>query len=222
MTIGFTVSAFAADGDPPVRGALHHVADSREALVLTHGAGSDHRAPMLVAIANAFARSGVTVLRCDLAFRHTRPSGPPSPSTAERDRRGLANAIEALRPYGTRRFVGGHSYGGRQASMLLAESTQAADALLLLSYPLHPPGRPLHARTAHFEHIVVPTLFVHGSRDPFGAPQDIEQARSLIRAPTMLITVPGAPHSLPAGDAALMDDIVAAFKRLVAEPLSSR
>src|SRR5947207_416916 len=75
---------FAVDGDPPVRGARHDAAGD-DALVLAHGAGSDHRAPLLVALAGAFVAEGVSVLRCDLPFRQVRPSGPPSPSSAARD-----------------------------------------------------------------------------------------------------------------------------------------
>ena len=216
MTVRFTVTSFAADSDPPVRGALHHVPGSADALVLTHGAGSDHRAPMLLTVADVFARAGVTVLRCDLPFRQARASGPPAVSAAERDRRGLANALEAVAPYATRRrFVGGHSYGGRQASMLLAQSKGAAHGLLLMSYPLHPPGKPERPRTAHFAEIGVPTLFVHGTRDPFGTIEEIEGARAAMPAPAMVLMVPGAGHGLPAQDAPLVDEIVARFFRLV-------
>jgi predicted alpha/beta-hydrolase family hydrolase len=216
MTVRCTVTSFAADGDPPVRGALHHVPGSVDALVLTHGAGSDHRAPMLIAVADVFARAGVTVLRCDLPFRQARASGPPSVSAAPRDRHGLANALEAVAPYATRRrFVGGHSYGGRQASMLLAEAKDAAHGLLLMSYPLHPPGKPERARAAHLAEIGVPTLFVHGTRDPFGTIEEIEGARTAMRAPAVVLMVAGAGHGLPAQDAALADEIVARFFRLV-------
>ena len=104
---------FSVDGDPPVRGRLH-AASGPDALVLTHGAGSDHRSPLLAAVADAFAAEGVRVLRCDLPFRQMRASGPPSSAGAARDRRGLAVALDAVPAIG-RRFVGGHSYGGRPA-----------------------------------------------------------------------------------------------------------
>jgi uncharacterized protein len=216
MTTHFTVLPFTAHTDPPVRGALHEVPGSADALVLTHGAGSDHRAPILIALAGAFARAGVTVLRCDLPFRQARAGGPPAVSAADRDRRGLANALEAVAPYATRRrFLGGHSYGGRQASMLVAESKRVVHGLLLLSYPLHPPGKPERARTAHLSAIGVPTFFVHGTRDPFGTIEEIEAARSNVGAPAMVLRVPGAGHGLPAGDTALLDEIVTGFFHLV-------
>src|SRR5208283_483441 len=111
---------------------------------------------------------GVCVLRYDLPFRQKRPHGPPSPSTSAADREGLRDAVAAMRAIVPGRvFLGGQSYGGRQASMLAAECPQLAAALLLLSYPLHPPGKPEQPRTAHFPALRTPSLFVHGPRDPF-------------------------------------------------------
>ena len=206
-------SPFSVDDDLAVRGALHD-ASGPDALVLTHGAGSDHRAPLLAVIARAFYTEGMTVLVCDLPFRQARPSGPPSPAGAERDRRGLAAAINAV-PARGRRFVGGHSYGGRQASMLVAESPELVHGLLLLSYPLHAPGKPERVRRAHLSAIRVPTLFVHGERDPFGTIAEIDAARALITAPTALVTIPHAAHALPA-NAETAREIARQFLRLVA------
>jgi uncharacterized protein len=203
---------FSVDGDPSVRGRLHAAAGP-DALVLTHGAGSDHRSPLLAAVADAFVTEGVRVLRCDLPFRQMRASGPPSLAGAARDRRGLAVALDAVPAIG-RRFVGGHSYGGRQASMLLAESPGLAQGLLLLSYPLHPPGKPERARTEHLSGIRVPVLFVHGERDPFGSIEEIEAARALVGAPTELLIVPRVAHALPA-DTATAGEIAARFLRLI-------
>src|SRR5271167_3974795 len=111
---------FHASTDPPVRGALHTPDNpNHNALVLTHGAGSNAQAPLLIAIADAFCAAGFTVLRCDLPYRQSRPYGP---GDAARDRAGLKNAIAAMKKITTgRAYLGGHSYGGRQASMLCAE-----------------------------------------------------------------------------------------------------
>ena len=205
----------AFDGDPPVRGFLHHAADGGDAIVLTHGAGSDARTPLLSALARAFVADGVSVLRCDLPFRQARPSGPPSPAGAERDRRGLSAALAAMNDRGARRcFIGGHSYGGRQASMLLAESPALAAGLLLLSYPLHPPATPQRLRTEHLPRLRVPTLFVHGDRDPFGTLEEIDAARRLVPAATALLAVQKSAHALHA-DASTASAIVAAFRGLV-------
>ena len=204
---------FSVDGEPPVRGMFQR-ARGDDVLVLTHGAGSDHRAPLLVRLAQAFVDAGVSVLRCDLPFRQARASGPPAPTGAARDRQGLASALAAL-PSTGRRFLGGHSYGGRQASMLLADAGALADGLLLLSYPLHPPGKPERARTAHLPHLRVPTLFVHGERDPFGSLDEIDHARALVPAPTALVVCARAAHALPA-DATTAAEVVDEFLRLVA------
>ena len=182
-------------GDPPVLAVLHP-ANGPDGLVLTHGAGGNKDAPLLVAVAEAFAARGVTVLRCDLPYRQIRPRGAPSPAGAVRDREGLRAALAVLRPRVTGRlFLGGHSYGGRQASMLLAADPSLASVLLLQSYPLHPPGKPDNLRIAHFPRLRTPTLFIHGTTDPFGTLEELEAARTRIPASTKLLTVPGG-HDL--------------------------
>ena len=171
---------------------------SGDALVLTHGAGGNARAPLLVALGEAFAARGVTVLRYDLPFRQASRTAPPRPAGAARDREGLRQAVAAMRSRlgGGRVFLGGQSYGGRQASMLAAGEPGLVDGLLLLSYPLHPPARPAELRTAHLPKLTAPTMFAHGSRDPFGTLDEIEAARPLIAAPTSLLGVTGAGHDL--------------------------
>jgi predicted alpha/beta-hydrolase family hydrolase len=183
--------------DPPVRGFLHHPASpSGDGLILTHGAGGNAKMALLVALAEAFAGTGFTVLRCDLPFRQARSFGPPRPGDAARDRDGLKNAVAAMKKLAPGRvFLGGQSYGGRQASMLLAEE-RLADGLLLLSYPLHALAKPDQPRTQHLPNLHVPTLFVSGTRDPFGSIAEIESARKLIPVKTRLLTVEGAGHDL--------------------------
>ncbi len=165
--------------------------------MLTHGAGSNARAPLLVALAEAFAAAGITVLRCDLPYRQSRPFGPPRPGDAARDREGLKNAVAALRKMVSgRMFLGGHSYGGRQSTMLCADQPGLVEGLLLLSYPLHPPRKPEQLRVQHLPRLQTPSLFVHGTRDPFGSPEEMESALSLIPAKTRLLRIEGAGHDL--------------------------
>jgi predicted alpha/beta-hydrolase family hydrolase len=193
---------------PPVRldteavhGFLHR--PDREAgigLVLTHGAGGDCNAPLLVAAASAFCAAGFLVLRCDLPFRRRRSSGPPSSAGAARDRAGLKHAVSAVREMVSGKIVfGGQSYGGRQATILAADEPGVAGGLLLLSYPLHPPGKPDRLRTEHFPRLRVPCVFVSGTSDPFGSIAELQQAVSLIATPTRIITVEGAGHDLRRG-----------------------
>jgi len=183
--------------EPAVRGFLEgRPSQSCDSLILTHGAGGNAQMPLLVQLAEAFAGAGFTVLRANLPFRQLRPSGPPRAGEAARDRAGLKNAVRAVENLGPGRiFLGGQSYGGRQASMLCAEEKVAA-GLLLLSYPLHPPGRSDRPRTQHFPELATPVLFVHGTRDAFGSIEEIEAARRLIPAKTRLFPVEGAGHDL--------------------------
>jgi predicted alpha/beta-hydrolase family hydrolase len=228
--------------DPPVRGFLHTPATPNgSGLVLTHGAGGNAQAPLLRALADAFAEAGYAVLRCNLPYRQSRSFGPPGPSDAARDRAGLKNAINALQktfhentggqnamgaPFlaGVARsgdfdshaksdssntpssevrgriYLGGHSYGGRQSSMLCAELSKEdpnlVAGLLLLSYPLHPPRRPEQQRTQHLPDLHTPALFVSGTRDPFGTIDELQRALKMIPAKTKLLTVEGAGHDL--------------------------
>jgi uncharacterized protein len=236
-----SIRAFADNTvEPPVRGYLH-VADSpnRNGLILTHGAGSNAAAPLLVALAETFCAAGFTVLRCDLPYRQARSWGPPGPGDAARDRAGIKNAVAAIKKikgapllpgFGRsgdfdsdqsppssapsfahfakgghsdpqpRVFLGGHSYGGRQSSMLCAESNKdepdLAAGLLLLSYPLHPPRKPEQQRTQHLPDLRTPALFVHGTRDPFGSIEELGQAMKMIPAKTKLLPIEGAGHDL--------------------------
>jgi uncharacterized protein len=190
-----TIEPFSQD---TVRGFLHRPEQpSGDAMVLTHGAGSNANAPLLVSVARELAEAGFTVLRCDLPYRQARPSGPPPPGSAAQDRDGLRAAAAALRRIAPGRIcLGGHSYGGRQASMLAAEDASVAAGLLLLSYPLHPPKRPEQLRTAHFPKLSVPSVFVHGSRDPFGTLEEMRAALALIPVATTLVEIQGAGHEL--------------------------
>lgn len=225
--------------EPHVRGFLHTPGiPNGEGLVLAHGAGSNAQAPLLRALAEAFIAAGITVLRCDLPYRQARSFGPPGPGDAARDRAGLKNAIDALSkvwsapvladvarngnvpmPELRRIFLGGHSYGGRQSSMLCAQQPDLAAGLLLLSYPLHPPRRPEQQRTQHLPDLRTPTLFVHGTRDPFGTIEELERAIRMIPAKTRLLPVEGAGHDLgfkgKTTKQELTTKILAEFEKLV-------
>src|SRR5262249_44156373 len=106
-------------------------------------------------------------------------------------------AVAVLREeLGGRVFLGGQSYGGRQASMLAAGDPSVADALILLSYPPHPPRKPAPLRTAHLPGLQTPPLFIQGTKDAFGTLQEIEQARALVPATTRLCPVANGGHGL--------------------------
>jgi uncharacterized protein len=185
-------------GEVGVYGWLHEAArNAGKAIVLTHGAGADCQSKLLVEMSDAFAEAGFTVLRFDLPFRRERPHGPPFPGGAGRDRDGLRRAVAVMRERKNRQvFLGGHSYGGRQASMLVAEEPELVNGLLLLSYPLHPPRKPDELRTKHFPKLTTRAFFVHGTRDPFGSIAEMSAALKLIPGAHALMEVEGAGHDL--------------------------
>jgi predicted alpha/beta-hydrolase family hydrolase len=201
--------------EAPVQGFLHRAETSGGGLlVLTHGAGGNCNAPLLVALGERLAAAGLSTLRCNLPFRQRRPAGPPSPSDAKHDQEGLRRSLALMKQeFSGAAYVGGVSYGGRQSSMLVASDPSLVDGLFLLSYPLHPPGRPAQLRTAHFPELKTPTLFVSGTKDAFGSTSEFEAAIKLIPAKKKLIPIEGAGHGLlqKSNREKLPPEIVAAF-----------
>ncbi len=165
-------------------------------VVLTHGAGGSRESPLLVKICDEWARRGWLAVRYNLPYRRRRPKGPPSGSAAT-DQAGVVEAIELARTLSKGPVIaGGHSYGGRMTSMAIADEAAAVDVLTLFSYPLHPPGKPERARTDHLPRITAPTVFTHGTADPFGTIDELRRAAKLISADTEIVEVTGARHDL--------------------------
>ena len=161
------------------------------ALLLTPGASADRNQPALVAIERALAP--VPVERIDLGKggkpeRHVRTVTDAARALAERA--GLAQERVAL---------GGRSMGGRMCSMAVADGLPAL-ALVLVSYPLHPPGKPDQLRTAHFPALAVPCLFVSGTRDAFGTRDELETATAAVAGPVTHVWVEGGDHGLRGRD----------------------
>lgn len=188
---------------PGIRGWLHRPVTIKAAMLLSHGAGGDCKNPLMVAVAKAFCDAGYLVLRWDLPFRQAGPRSSPGGS-GKRDRDGILQAGQLLRQEapGVPLYLAGQSYGGRQSSMVAAEDPGIANGLLLLSYPLHPPGKPAQLRTDHFSLLRTPVLFVHGTRDPFGTVDELKEAIKLIPATARLQVVEGAGHGVPPATAA--------------------
>ncbi len=164
-------------------------------VVLTHGAGGSRESPLLIAICDEWARRGWLAIRYNLPFRRRRPKGPPSGSSAT-DQAGIADAVALARTMaGGPLIAGGHSYGGRLTSMAVADGL-ALEVLTLFSYPLHPPGKPERLRTEHFGAITSPTVFTHGTSDPFGSIEELTSAAALLGGPAEIVEVTGARHDL--------------------------
>lgn len=165
------------------------------AVVLTHGAGGSRESPMLIQLCDEWAALGWLAVRFDLPYRRRRPKGPPSGS-ATADQAGIVEAVALARTMADGPVLaGGHSYGGRMTSLAVADGLDV-DVLTLFSYPLHPPGKPERARTEHLPRITIPTVFTHGTSDPFGTIEELRAAAALIAAPTEIVEVTGARHDL--------------------------
>ncbi|SOX51959.1 alpha/beta hydrolase, partial [Mycobacterium ahvazicum] len=166
-------------------------------VVLTHGAGGNRESELLQRVCDEWARRGWLAVRYNLPYRRRRPKGPPSGSAAT-DRAGIDEAIALCRTLADGPLIaGGHSYGGRQTSMVVAEADPLqVGALTLFSYPVHPPGKPERLRTEHLPAIRVPTVFTHGTSDPFGTPTEVRDAAALIPATTEVVEIAGARHDL--------------------------
>ena len=165
-------------------------------VVLTHGAGGSRESPLLQKICDEWARRGWLAVRYNLPYRRRRPKGPPSGSAAT-DQAGVVEAIALAHTLSDGPVIaGGHSYGGRMTSMVIADEAANVDVLTLFSYPLHPPGKPGRARTEHLPRITVPTVFTHGTADPFATIDELRAAAALISAATEIVEVTGARHDL--------------------------
>ena len=167
------------------------------ALLLTPGAGSDRDHPTLVAIADAL---DIAVERVDFPYRREGRRAPDrapkliqcvvDEATAFANRLGIGP--EEL-------LLGGRSMGGRMCSMAVAEGLPGA-GLVLLSYPLHPPGKPERLRVDHFAQLHVPCLFVSGDRDPFGSPDEFAAHLPTIPGDVTVHWVEGGRHDVKGRD----------------------
>lgn len=200
-----------------IAGIVHEPEDTPTGVVvLTHGAGGSRESPLLIRICDEWARRGWLAVRYNLPYRRRRPKGPPSGS-ATADQAGVAEAVAVARTLADGPVIaGGHSYGGRMTSMVVADRGADVDVLTLFSYPLHPPGKPERLRTEHLPRITTPTVFTHGTSDPFGTVDELGAAAALIDARTELVEITGARHDLGSKSLDVPGMAVAAALRLLA------
>lgn len=165
-------------------------------VLLAPGAGADRDQPGLVAIDEALSARGLVVRRMDFPYRLAGRRSPDRPPVLMEAVRQAAGALAAAVGLPAERLVlGGRSMGGRICSMVVAEGQPAA-ALVLVSYPLHPPGRPDRLRTDHFPLLRVPCLFLSGTRDAFGTPEELETATKAVPGPVTHVWLEGGDHGL--------------------------
>lgn len=176
---------------PPRRPPVHPAG-----VVLFPGAGSGRDHPSLLALEAALVDRGVAVRRVDFPYRLAGRRAPDrAPVLVAAVRAATTALADELGVSPDRLALGGRSMGGRMCSVAVAEGLPAA-ALVLVSYPLHPPGRPDRLRTDHFSALGVPCLFLSGDRDPFGTPAELEAATGAIPGPVTHHWLPGADHGL--------------------------
>jgi len=164
----------------------------RAVLILGHGAGGDVNDPLLAAVGRGLAsRHGIAVVRFNFPYRDAGRKTPGSQTDSENANRDVATA---QRIAGVPLYCGGKSYGGRMASHIASEGFEM-DGLILLSYPLHPPGKPDRLRDAHLHAIKAPMLFIQGTRDPFAQPDLLDKTIASLKN-AQLSRVEGGDHSL--------------------------
>jgi predicted alpha/beta-hydrolase family hydrolase len=169
-----------------------------DALLLTPGAGSGRDQSTLVAIERALAP--LPVARVDFPYRIAGRKAPDRQPVLLETIRIEAAALATHAGVAPKRvLLGGRSMGGRMCTLAVAEGLAAA-GLVLISYPLHPPGRPDNERSAHFPSLKVPCLFVHGTRDPFGSPEELTTATATIAGRVTHVWIDGGRHDLKGAD----------------------
>jgi hypothetical protein len=184
-------------------------------LLLAHGAGggADHR--LFLALDEAL---DLPVRRMEFPYRREgrrAPDRAPKLMASVRDEVEDFSTVLGVGP--ERLLLGGRSMGGRMCSMVVAEGLPAA-GLVLLSYPLHPPGKPERLRVEHFGAIDVATLVVNGDRDPFGSPEEVEREIAAISGPVTLHWLEGQRHDPKPGCDAEIVAVVEEFVESLAEP----
>jgi len=188
-------------GDARTTGRRYGAPGARTALVLAHGAGAPQTHPWMVRMAGALASRGLEIFTFNFLYAESRRRVPDKNAVLEETWRAAVQAVQTRSEAAARRlYVGGKSMGGRIATQVAAAGPGAiADlaGLVLLGYPLHPPGRPDKLRSAHLARVLAPMLFVQGSRDAFGTPAELEPiVRPLASGGTRIFAIEGGDHSL--------------------------
>lgn len=179
--------------DSTVSGAFARPADAFATLVIAPGAGSGFDHPFLAGLTGALNREGVATLRFNFPYREAGRRFPDRPPAAIAAWRAAMDAATA-RSEGGPVWAGGKSFGGRMASMAVADGMPAA-GLVFLGYPLHPPGKPEALRDEHLYGIDVPMLFLQGERDPFATGNLLDTVVEKIGASATLQWLADADHS---------------------------
>jgi uncharacterized protein len=164
-------------------------------LVLAHGAGAGQQHPFMVSMARLLSAKGISVVTFDFPYMRERrkvPDRAPVLEEAFREVMAVAQRWAPRLPL----FIGGKSMGGRMATHLAAQRLDDLKGVVVLGYPLHPPGKPDQPRTAHLPSIAVPVLIVQGERDTFGTPDELRPVIKTMTTQVALHVVATGDHSL--------------------------
>jgi predicted alpha/beta-hydrolase family hydrolase len=192
--VGFSVP-LGVDGQATSAKHYEAVGPAKATLVLAHGAGAPQSHPWMVAMARAIAQRGIEVVTFNFLYTEGRRRAPDKPAVLEATWRAVIEAVHARCTPG-RLGIGGKSMGGRIATQVAAEEDARVDRLVLLGYPLHPPGKPAQLRVKHLPRVRAPMLFVQGSRDAFGTPAELTPHLAGLSSGTRLFVIEGGDHSL--------------------------
>ena len=182
--------------DQKVTAIIYAAAKARQAgigLILGPGAGAPQTSGFMVTFASELAARGIDVVTFNFLYMEQRRRVPDSNAKLEACYRAVIEAV-ARRKLG-KLAIGGKSMGGRIASQVAALGAAEVAGLVLLGYPLHPPGKPEELRVKHLPAIETPMLFIQGSRDAFGAPEELRPFMQKLKAPAELHVVEGGDHS---------------------------
>lgn len=202
---------------------VYRAQTANAALILAHGAGAGQRSAFMMAFAAGIAALGIDVVTFDFPYMAAKRKMPDRGPALEAAYRaviaGVRLEIDSARRF---LFIGGKSMGGRIATQVAAaDADLPATGLILLGYPLHPPGRPDTLRAAHLPAVARPMLFVQGSRDAFGTPDELEPILAPLAPPPVIQVVAGGDHSLnvsrrdPQKQAAVYDDVQQSIARWI-------
>jgi predicted alpha/beta-hydrolase family hydrolase len=207
--------AFAvAVGEARTTAKVYRAESARAALVLAHGAGAPQSHQWMVSVAKAIADRGVDVVTFNFLYSEAGRRAPDRPPVLEATWRAVIAAVRERSDLATRHlFLGGKSMGGRIATQVAAgtEPIGPIGGLVLLGYPLHPPGKPEQLRSAHLPRVTVPMLFVQGSRDAFGTPAELGPVVDGLPPGSRLFVIEGGDHSLvrPKSSGESLDQVIA-------------
>lgn len=184
-------------GDRRTSARVYRAGEASSTLVLAHGAGAPQTHPWMVKVAGALSARGLDVVTFNFPYAEGKRRAPDRNDVLEATWRAAIEAVRARDDLTSARlFIGGKSMGGRIATQVAAAAGLDLQGLVLLGYPLHPPGKPKQLRAAHLPEVRAPMLFVQGSRDSFGTPDELAPiVRGLARG-SRLFVVDGGDHSL--------------------------